>query len=129
MSKSVSIVRGAVAAAAASLFAAGAVAAAMPPTPVVMKEIQGKSFDLGAKHAMVYFLAREGDCRTTFVVSDRTAPLAAPPHSPTRFEVEIAPGKSFELVGIGKQALQFECAPAGTALYVRPVEVVAYATN
>lgn len=125
MSKSIAIAT----AIAAAVLASTTASADLPVTPVVMKEVQGKSFDLGAKHAMVYFLSRSGDCKTTFVVSDRAAPLAAAPHNPTRFEVEIAPGKSFQLSGEGKQGLQFECASAATSLYVRPVEVVAYATN
>lgn len=129
MSKPAVIASGILAAVAASFAAVGAASAERPVTPIVMKEVQGNSFELGAKHAMVYFLAREGDCRTTFVVSDRTAPLAASAFNPTRFQVEIAPGKSFQLAGDGRNALQFECAATGASLVVRPVEMVAYATN
>jgi len=98
-------------------------------TPVVLKEGQGRTLKFGTKHTVVYFLARGGDCRTTFVVADKNAPLAAAPFNPTRFDVQIAPGKTFVMGGDERYSLQFECTPNAEALTIRPVQTLAYATN
>lgn len=98
-----------------------------PATPLVLKEGQGHSLTIGSKRTVVYFLTRDGDCRTSFVVGAQAGDAQAV--DPTRFIVDIAPGKSFRMAGSKGYGLMFKCAGGAKDLLVRPITQVAYRGN
>ncbi|MEL7048054.1 MAG: hypothetical protein AAFO75_03680 [Pseudomonadota bacterium] len=97
-------------------------------TPIVLEEAHGKTLTIGSKRTVVYFLTRGGQCQTTFVVADAPTSdgLASQVSNPTRFSVEIAPGKVFRMAGGTGYALSFKCSEQANALHVKPVAEVAY---
>ncbi len=104
---------------------AAAYAAELSSKPMTMKPMHGISFDVGAKHAVSYFLSEGGRCRLTLILAQAFTGDEAPSDAPARYEVAIGGGRSVRLNGDASTWLDVACHKGAQAMTVTPVEQVA----
>ena len=90
-----------------------------------MKPRGGVSFDIGAKHAVSFFLSEGGRCMLTLVVADQMRGDEVPTDTPVRFEVAIDAGKEARFDTAEGKSLQFACAAGTQAMRVTEIKQVA----
>jgi hypothetical protein len=107
---------------------AAAYAAELSSKPMTMKPMHGISFDVGAKHAVSYFLSEGGRCKLTLILAEAFTGEEAPSDVPARYEVAIGGGKSVRLNGDESTRLDVTCHAGARAVTMTPVEEVASRT-
>lgn len=89
--------------------------------------LKGISFDVGAKHAVSYFIAENGRCAVTLVVADRPVTENDVPAAGSRVSVAVDGGKSVRFDTAQGKSLEFACEKAAASMTVRTVDQVAWA--
>lgn len=116
----------ALSAVAALAVAYGTLGASADDASVRLAPLKGVSFDVGAKHAVGYFVGQNGACAVTLVVADVLTDENAVPAAGARVSVSVADGKSVRLDTAMGKSLDFACTANATAMTVRPVAQVAW---
>jgi hypothetical protein len=90
-------------------------------TDVTMSPRTGVSFDIGAEHAVTYFLSDNGRCKLVLT----QAGVARGNHADfmaTRYEATIDAGKSTRYVSSDGSAIDFACHPDARSVRINGVE-------
>lgn len=102
---------------------AGAIAAEGTKT---FKPLHGVSLHVGSKHAVGYFLPKNGVCELTLVVGEEPTDDGIVAVMPTRFRASVKAGQHVRFdTGEGKE-LAFYCAQSATAMSVDTMQQTAY---
>jgi hypothetical protein len=104
----------------------GATGASAGEAGIRLAPLKGIGFDVGAKHAVGYFLSQNGACAVTLVVADAMTDENVAPQAGARVSVSVADGKSVRLDTAAGKSLEFACTASATAMTVRPVEQMAW---
>ncbi len=102
-------------------------------TPVwrTMKPLHAISFDVGRKHVLSYFLAKNGLCELTMMVTDRPDEASEGDEIPTltnaRIKAVIDGGKTAQLDTADGNSLEYTCTVA-QLMTVRKMHRVAFAS-
>jgi hypothetical protein len=83
------------------------------------------NLDVGAKRAIGYYLAENGACNLTVLLSDVNYLDGTTP-SASRVNVDVAAGTSAKVDTIDGTTMQFTCAAGATGMTVRTFERFAY---
>ncbi|MCZ7596085.1 MAG: hypothetical protein M5U16_15225 [Hyphomicrobium sp.] len=101
------------------------IAASEPST--TFKPLHGISLHVGSKHAVGYFMPKNGVCELTLVVGEEPANEEILGVTPTRFRASVKAGQHVRFdTGEGKE-LAFYCAQSATAMSVSTMQQTAYA--
>jgi hypothetical protein len=95
------------------------------PTPVTMKPNHGVSFDVGAKHAVAYFLAESGTCQLVFTLADKPDWNGVPSFIATRFEAAVPALKETQFRSTEGKVVEFECHADARTMSVKTVDQIA----
>ncbi len=116
----------AVSAFAALAAAFGTLGASANDTGLRLAPLKGVTFDVGAKHAVGYFMSKNGACAVTLVVADAMTDENVVPAAGARVSVSVQDGKSVRLDTAMGKSLDFACTENASVMNVRPVEQVAW---
>ena len=83
------------------------------------------NLDVGAKRAIGYYLAEQGNCNLTVLLSDVFYEGEGTTPSATRMKVTVGGGTSAEVDTIDGTTMAFTCAPTASDMSVRVFERVA----
>lgn len=87
---------------------------------------KGISLDVGSKHAVAYFLAANGGCNLTLMLSDVFTEDDQSIPSAARVNVAIGAGTTARIDTVDGPSLAFQCTPGAAAMSVETVDRVAY---
>jgi hypothetical protein len=88
---------------------------------VTMRPMKGTSFEIGAEHAVSYFVRENGECK--LVLTHAAEPGANDgTFTATRFEATIDAGKATRYVSRNGDAIDFECQPNARSVSIRGAE-------
>jgi hypothetical protein len=121
--------RGAFAIAFASILATalpGLTRAIEPPLPVIMKPLQGVSFDIGTKRAVSYFLNDDDGCKLTLTLAEVAHDDEVKGLTATRITVAVHPGKAAHLDTAEGKSVQFKCQAGAHVMSVEVLDHGAY---
>lgn len=120
MSKAITRVAGAVAAASAALLSAGlAVAVDAEPHAFMMSPGKALELQIGDHHSISYFQPGSDACSLTVVMASSLAKAAEAEAHGTRIVVPVAPGRAMHIDGTDKQTAEFFCGPGGQKMTAR----------
>lgn len=85
----------------------------------IMKPGRGVSLDIGGKHAVGYFIAKNNACHLTVVVADAASWETGLDSPGTRFTIPVAPGKGFQVDASAGQSAEFFCGPGAARMTAR----------
>jgi hypothetical protein len=87
----------------------GMAEAADPASPLIMKPLQGVSFDIGTKRAVSYFLSDGNSCKLTLMLAEVVHGDEVNGPTATRVTVAIEAGKAAHLDTVEGKTLEFKC--------------------
>jgi hypothetical protein len=91
-----------------------------------LKPMQGITFTLGAKPALVYFNRSKRRCDAVLMTASKLDWINKPQiFETTKFEATIADGKTIRFAPVPERALELGCHSGGQAMSVKPVDRVA----
>jgi len=114
------------AAATAAVLTAAALAAPATAGDLTMKPKHGVSYDVGAKRAVAYYLARGGICNLTVLMA-ADGDVAEVRGAATRITVPVIPAKAARFDTVEGKTMEFRCAPSAASMSVKILDQVAYA--
>lgn len=88
--------------------------------------MHGVSFDIGSKHAVSYFLVKDGNCDLTVWLVDRAREEEVASDTPTRMVIEVAPGKSTQVGSEEGRVAEFACSANAGSMSIRTLTETAY---
>jgi hypothetical protein len=88
----------------------------------VMAPGKGITFDIGAKHAVGYFLNHNGACDLTVVVATANDGEVSQDSPGTRFQVTVQPGATARIDAASGKTGEFVCASAADKMTARVVD-------
>jgi hypothetical protein len=89
--------------------------------------MHGVSFDIGSKHAISYFLVKDGNCDLTVWLVEISREDEVVPSTPARMAIAVAPGKTMQVGSAEGTVAEFACAANADSMSVRTFTEVAYA--
>ena len=105
-------------------FLSGAVEAGEPTLRAL--PLHAISFDLGSKHAVSYFVVKDGNCELTVLLADLAGDDDIHQSPPARMTVPIAAKRTAIVSSPGGTAAEFACAANAEAMTVRLFKEVAF---
>lgn len=119
--------------AASAAFAFGATApialAADLTGPKTLFPTHGVSVDVGSKRVVGYFVANNGTCNLTFLMSDKQAGDDVPASSAARLKQVVASNSSAIVDTAEGESLELACQPGASSMTVRLLKQVASASK
>jgi len=109
-----------------SLALSGSVEAAELDTTLRALPMHGVSFDIGSKHAISYFLIKDGNCDLTVWLTDISHDDESTPGTATRMVLSVAPGRTMQVGSAEGMAAEFACAANAESMSVLTLTEVAY---
>lgn len=106
----------------------GTVTAQAGADVLIMKPMQGKSFSLGSKYAIAYYVRRPNTCDLTVLLADN-ASADDVKGAATRLRFDVRSGASARVETPDGSARHFECVNGGAAMRATPAKVLAYNAN
>jgi len=88
--------------------------------PVMMSPMEGVSFDIGAEHAVTYFLSDNGRCKLVLTQAGAARGNDAN-FTATRFEATIDAGEVTRYVSSDGHGIDFECQPNAQSVTIHGV--------
>lgn len=92
----------------------------------IMSPGRGISLDIGGKHAVGYFSAKDNACHLTVVVADAFGDQASLGSPGTRFVVPVVHGKIFTVDASAGQSAEFFCGHRAARMIARVYERAPY---
>jgi len=93
---------------------------------VMMKPLQGISFDIGTKRAESYFVSDSGTCQLVLTLGDPIGPNNQMSNAtPTRFEAAIKPERALHYISEGGLQVEFVCQARAENMSVRTLDEIA----
>jgi hypothetical protein len=80
-----------------------------PASPLIIKPLQGVSFDIGTKRAVSYFLSNDEACKLTLMLAEVIHDDEVNGLSATRMTVAVEAGKAAHLDTAEGKSLEFKC--------------------
>ena len=102
-----------------SLALSGSLEAAELDTTLRALPMHAVTFDIGSKHAISYFLIKDGNCDLTVWLTDISLDDEATPSMATRMVLAVAPGKTMRVGSAEGMAAEFACAANAESMSVR----------
>ena len=103
-----------------ALLFAGAALLSLPAAAeeaVMYQPAQGLSHLFGSKHAVGYFLQKDGACLVNLFVVENMGEEAGP--SASRVQLKVLPGEDLKLTSAEGQTIQFKCGANASTLEVK----------
>jgi len=99
------------------------------PVPVKMKPNHGVSFDVGAKHAVAYFLSESGTCQLVLTLADEPNWDGVQSFTATRFEAAVPAFRETQYRSTEGKVIEFECHADAKMMSVKTVDEIADKTT
>ncbi len=96
------------------------------PASLSLKPMKGVSLDIGKKHAVGYFLTKDGACELTLVLATATDGEISQDSPGTRLNVRVDAGKSAKIDAAAGKTAEFTCAKNGKAMSARVFDLAAW---
>ena len=96
-----------------------------PASPLIMKPLQGVSFDIGTKRAVSYFLSDNDTCKLTLTLAEVVHDDEVNGLTAVRMTVAVEVGKVARFDTEGK-SLEFKCQTGAQAMIATMINRVAY---
>ncbi len=109
-----------------SLALGGAVNAAERDKTLKALPLHAVSFDIGSKHALSYFLVRDGNCDLTVWLTDSVRDDEVVSAPPARMVVSVPSNKTMQVGSAEGAAAEFACSANAEFMSVRILTEVAY---
>jgi hypothetical protein len=87
------------------------------------------TFDIGSKHAISYFLIKDGNCDLTVWLTDISLDDESTPGTATRMVLSVAPGRTMQVGSTEGMAAEFACATNAEFMTVHTLTEVAYSKS
>lgn len=87
---------------------------------------KGVSLNVGGKHVMSYFEAKDGGCSLTIVMAAVEGGMAGNDTPGTRFNVLVSPGKALRIDAADSKSADFTCDAAGKEMAARLFDSAPY---
>ncbi len=97
--------------------------------PKTLFPTHGVSVDVGSKRVIGYFVADNGTCNLTFMMSDKQSGDDVPASSAARLKQVVASNSSAIVDTAEGESLELACQPGATAMTVRLLKQVAAASK
>ena len=110
------------------VLAAGAVFADSPAKTDYksMAPGRGMSLEIGGKHAIGYFQAKDNSCHLTVVVADAVGGETGTDSPGTRFIIPVLAGSGIQVDASAGQSAEFLCGPNATEMSARVFDRAPY---
>lgn len=95
-------------------------------TVEIMTPGRGISLDIGGKHAVGYFSAKNKACHLTVVVADAFGDQASLDSPGTRFVLPVLQGKTFKVDASAGQSAEFFCGHGAARMIARVYDRAPY---
>lgn len=95
-------------------------------TVEVMSPGRGVSLDIGGKHAVGYFVAKNKACYLTVVMADTAGGVDGVDSPGTRFVVPVIPGRGALMDAAAGQSVEFFCGPGAARMTARVFDRAGY---
>ncbi len=109
-----------------SLVLGGAVKPAERDTTLRARPMSAISFDIGSKHAIGYFLVRDGNCDLSVWLAERSSGDEIAIGTPARMMIPVSPGRTMFVSSAEGKAAEFACSANADFMSVRILTEVAY---
>ena len=94
-------------------------------SPLTMKPLKAASLDVGTKHVVSYFLASDGQCKLTLMISQKSLIDDAQPSEPaTRLQVSLDAGETARFDTAESKSLEFACKADAQAMTAATIDRV-----
>jgi hypothetical protein len=93
---------------------------------VPLKAGEGLPLDFGNKHAVTYFVEKNGACSITVVLAAADGGASGSDSPGTRVTALVMPGTALRLDSNSNESAEFFCGPAGTKMNARVFERETY---
>ncbi len=92
---------------------------------MMMKPLQGITFDVGTKRAVSYFLSDNGTCKLVLTLAETIGPDDQVPNAEsTRFEAAIKSDRALRYIADAGQQVEFACQANAETMNVRLFEEI-----
>jgi hypothetical protein len=92
----------------------------------VMTPGRGISLDIGGKHAVGYYIAKNNACHLTVVMADSASWETGLDSPGTRFMIPVSAGKRISVDASAGRSAEFFCGPAAARMTARVFDRVPY---
>jgi len=87
-------------------------------SPLIIKPLQGVSFDIGTKRAVSYFLSDDDTCKLTLMLAEVAHDNEANGPTAARMTIAVEVGKTAHLDTAAGKSLEFQCQARAQAMSI-----------